>query len=66
MGRKLGYFLIVFNALMAGYVFYFRPLSQIDPIPEQSEVYPERMTIIKDSELESVDPTVPINSDESI
>ena len=56
----------MFNALMAGYVFYFRPLSQIDPIPEQSEVYPERMTIIKDSELESVAPTVPINPDESI
>ena len=66
MGRKLGYFLIVFNVLMAGYVFYFRPVSQTDPIPERSEVHPERMTIIKDSELESVIPKVPINSDESI
>ena len=66
MGRKLGYFLIVFNALMAGYVFYFRPVSQIDPIPERSEVHPERMTIIKGSELERVNPKVPINPDESI
>ena len=66
MGRKLGYFLIMFNVLMAGYVFYLRPLSQIDPIPERSEVHPERMTIIKDSELESVNPKVPINPDESI
>ncbi len=66
MGRKLGYFLIVVNVLMAGYVFYVKPLSQIDPIPERSEVHPERMTIIKDSELESVDPKVPINPDESI
>ena len=66
MGRKLGYFLIVFNVLMAGFVFYFRPVSQIDPIPERSEVHPERMTIIKDSELESVIPKVPINPDESI
>ncbi|MBT7998477.1 MAG: hypothetical protein HN546_07655 [Betaproteobacteria bacterium] len=66
MGRKLGYFLIVFNALMAGYVFYFRPVSQIDPIPERSEVHPERMTIIKGAELESVNPKVPINPDESI
>ena len=66
MGRKLGYFLIVVNVLMAGYVFYVKPLSQIDPIPERSEVHPERMTIIKDSELESVNPKVPINPDESI
>ena len=66
MGRKLGYFLIMFNVLMAGYVFYFRPLSQIDPIPERSEVHPERMTIIKGAELESVNPKVPINPDESI
>ena len=56
----------MFNVLMAGYVFYFRPVSQIDPIPERNEVHPERMTIIKDSELESVIPKVPINPDESI
>ncbi|MDA9295833.1 hypothetical protein N9Q04_02345 [Burkholderiales bacterium] len=56
----------MFNALMAGYVFYFRPVSQIDPIPERSEVHPERMTIIKGAELESVNPKVPINPDESI
>ena len=53
MARNLGYFLIVLNLLIVVYVFYLKPLSEIDPIPEQSEVYPERIKIMKGLESES-------------
>ncbi|MDA0236919.1 MAG: hypothetical protein O3B03_00225 [Proteobacteria bacterium] len=66
MARKLGYFLIVLNLLMAGYLFYFRTLSEIDPIPEQSEVYPERIKIIKGIELDSKEVLSSEESDSAI
>ena len=66
MARKLCYFLIALNLLMAGYLFYLRPLSEIDPIPEQNEVYPERVQIMKGFELDSKEALSPEESDSSI
>ena len=55
MAKKLGYFLIILNVVMAAYVFYLRPLSEIDPMPEKNEIYPERIQIIQDLQLEAID-----------
>ena len=66
MARKLGYFLIALNLLMAVYLFYWRPLSEIDPIPEQSEVHPERVQIMKGFEHDSKEVLSPEESVSSI
>jgi hypothetical protein len=48
MAKKLGFFLIFLNVVMAAYVFYLRPLAEIDPLPEKNQIYPERIQIIQD------------------
>ena len=40
---------------MAAYVFYLRPLAEIDPLPEKTQIYPERIQIIQDVETGPVD-----------
>ena len=50
MAKKLGFFLIFLNVVMAAYVFYLRPLAEIDPLPEKNQIYPERIQIIQDVE----------------
>ena len=42
---------------MAMYVFYLRPLLEIDPLPEKNQIYPERIQIIKavEPEAEAID-----------
>lgn len=57
MAKKLGFFLILLNVLMAIYVFYLRPLLEIDPLPEKNQIYPERIQIIKavEPEAEAID-----------
>ena len=57
MAKKLGFFLILLNVLMAIYVFYLRPLLEIDPLPEKNQIHPERIQIIKavESEAEAID-----------
>ena len=57
MAKKLGFFLILLNVVMAIYVFYFRPLLEIDPLPEKNQIHPERIQIIKavESEAEAID-----------
>ena len=52
MAKKLGFFLILLNVVMAIYVFYFRPLLEIDPLPEKNQIHPERIQIIKAVEPE--------------
>jgi len=47
MAKKLGFFLILLNVVMAIYVFYLRPLLEIDPLPEKNQIHPERIQIIK-------------------
>ena len=66
MAKKLGYFLIILNVVMAIYVFYLRPLSEIDPMPEKNEIYPERIQIIQDDELEKIDTSDLDDADSSI
>lgn len=66
MAKKLGYFLIILNVAMAIYVFYLRPLSEIDPMPEKNEIYPERIQIIQDDELEKIDTSDLDDADSSI
>ena len=51
MAKKLGFFLIFLNVVMAAYVFYLRPLAEIDPLPEKNQIYPERIQIIQDVEI---------------
>ncbi|MDA0360632.1 MAG: hypothetical protein O3A56_06415 [Proteobacteria bacterium] len=53
MAKKLGFFLILLNVVMAIYVFYLRPLWEIDPLPEKNQIYPERIQIIKSVEPEA-------------
>lgn len=57
MAKKLGLFLILLNVVMAIYVFYLRPLLEIDPLPEKNQIYPERIQIIKavEPEAEAID-----------
>ncbi len=57
MAKKLGFFLILLNVVMAIYVFYLRPLLEIDPLPEKNQIHPERIQIIKavESEAEAID-----------
>ena len=57
MAKKLGFFLIFLNVVMAIYVFYLRPLLEIDPLPERNQIHPERIQIIKavESEAEAID-----------
>jgi len=66
MAKKLGYFLIILNVVMAIYVFYLRPLSEIDPMPEKNEIYPERIQIIQDDELKKIDASDLDDADSSI
>lgn len=66
MAKKLGYFLIILNVAMATYVFYLRPLSEIDPMPEKNEIYPERIQIIQDDELKKIDASDLDDADSSI
>jgi hypothetical protein len=40
---------------MAAYVFYLRPLAEIDPLPEKTQIYPERIQIIQDVETGPVE-----------
>ena len=55
MAKKLGFFLIILNVVMAAYVFYLRPLAEIDPLPEKNQIYPERIQIIQDVEIGPVE-----------
>ncbi|MDC1311634.1 hypothetical protein N8Z26_04190 [Burkholderiales bacterium] len=66
MAKILGYFLIIINAVMAIYVFYLRPLSEIDPMPEKNEIYPDRLKIIKDAEFKEIDASGLGDGDSSI
>ena len=55
MAKKLGFFLIFLNVVMAAYVFYLRPLAEIDPLTEKTQIYPERIQIIQDVETGPVE-----------
>lgn len=57
MAKKLGFFLILLNVVMVIYVFYLRPLLEIDPLPEKNQIHPERIQIIKavEPEAEAID-----------